>query len=278
MDVEESVDLYNKYERVFVYGTLRNNESNHHLLSNAECLFERCWTYGKLYDTGLGYPTMVELQNGADDGEVKPKISGEIYRVTAIELEKLNELEGYSAQSIAANLYDRIRQPIYTDQGVIEALVYVNGSLPITEEQRIASGDWKEYLETRQRVDSHQLILEDTWERAVSTKDREIIQEIFDVSPHPQDNEVVFLPIRAGINYENRLFATVLIQNGGEQDLIFDNFPLFFHDNSIPIAEHKFTIKELVVQANTSTPWTFIFPKETMMQKNLHFLNWSLRT
>jgi SLAP domain-containing protein len=265
------------YELVFVYGTLRKNQSNHQLLINAECLFERCWTYGNLYDTGLGYPTMVVIQKGEEDSEKDSKITGELYRVTANELEKLDELEGYSIQSITGNLYDRIRQPIHTDQGAIEALVYVNDSIPITEDQRIASGDWKEYQETRRKDDNHRLILQKTWERAVSAQDREIFQKIFQSSPFPQDNELIFLPIRAGINYEKHIFATVLIQNGGKHDLIFDNFPLFFYDNTSKIAEHKFTIKELVVKANTSTPWTFIFPKETMMQQILEFSNWSVK-
>lgn len=276
MEVEERGNLNKISEQlVFVYGTLRKNESNHQLLSKAECLFEHCWTYGKLYDTGLSYPTMIALQvwQGLDDEEVKPRITGELYRVTAKELEKLDELEGYSGQS-ATNLYDRIRQPIHTDQGVIEAMLYVNASLPITEEQRIASGDWKIYIETR----SHRLLLHENWERAVSTKDREKFQELFDASPSPRENELLFLPVRAGINYENHLFATVLIQNGSKQDLFFENFPLIINDASMLAAEHRFTIKELVVKANTSTPWTFIFPKDTVKQKNLDFSDWSLRT
>jgi SLAP domain-containing protein len=274
MEDEERTDLNKTSEQlVFVYGTLRKNGSNHQLLSNAECLFEHCWTYGKLYDTGLSYPTMVALQEWQGLDVEKPRITGELYRVTAEELEKLDELEGYSGQ-VATNLYDRIRQPIHTDQGIIEAMLYVNASLPITEEQRIASGDWKVYLETR----SHRLLLHETWERAVSTKDREKFQELFDTSPSPRENELLFLPVRAGINYENHLFATVLIQNGSKQDLFFENFPLIINDANMLAAEHRFTINELVVKANTSTPWTFIFPKETVKQKNLDFSDWSLRT
>jgi SLAP domain-containing protein len=291
---EECAGLSNKDELVFVYGTLRKNESNHRLLSKAECLFEQCWTYGKLYDTGLGYPTMVALQKEQeleDDREAMPKITGELFRVTANELITLDELEGYTGQA-ATNLYDRIHQPIHTIEGVIEALVYVNASLPITEEQRIASGDWKVYQEMILRIeqketgnsdqrgeeDSHRLILQETWERALSAKDRETFQELFDMSPHPLYNEILFLPIRAGKNYEGNLFATVLIQNRREEDLLIEDFPLIVQDASSLVAEHRFTIKELVVKANTSTPWTFIFPKDTIKEENIDFSTWSLRT
>lgn len=268
--------MNNDNELVFVYGTLRKNECNHRLVSKAECLFEQCWTYGKLYDTGLGYPTMVALQKGQGSDDQETRITGELYRVKANELEKLDELEGYTGQGVANNMYDRIRQPIYTNQGVVEALLYVNASLPITEEQRIFSGDWKAYQ--RRNSHPHRLVLQETWERAMSAKDREMFQKLFDTSLHPQDNEILFLPVRAGINAENNLFATVLIQNGREENLYIEDFPLIVEDTSSVVAEHRFTIKELVVKANASTPWTFIFPEATIMRKKVDLSTWSLRS
>ncbi|WP_096200037.1 gamma-glutamylcyclotransferase family protein [Bacillus sp. FJAT-45350] len=60
--------------RVFVYGTLRQQEANHRLLKEARCISRQCWTNGILYDTGNGYAAMLPSPS--------QKVYGELYEVT----------------------------------------------------------------------------------------------------------------------------------------------------------------------------------------------------
>lgn len=266
--------LTHRIHLVFVYGTLRMDDVNHHLLKEAELVVERCWTSGQLYDTGLGYPVIVQDRQG--------KITGELYLVSDEELGKLDVLEGYSVNS-QSNLYDRITQTIYVESETYNAFVYVNASLIVSEEQKIDSGDWKEYrrrsIITTQKGNqgqTHKLVLQDTWDRAISDQDRKIIQEAYQGST-TQEGKISFIPIRAGINVHNNLFATVLIQNGSLEDMRFDQLKLLFEENNEIIVEETFTISELEILANTSTPWTFIFKKENVLKLKKSYDTWNIR-
>jgi gamma-glutamylcyclotransferase (GGCT)/AIG2-like uncharacterized protein YtfP len=121
-------DLY-----VFVYGTLRKGERNHRLLEQADWIAEQCWTHGEMFNTGYGYPAIKQSNT--------EKVYGELYAINADELKRLDLLEGYIGGR-NDNLYDRIKQPIHTDTGTVEASVYVasNESLVNTP---ISSGDWR---------------------------------------------------------------------------------------------------------------------------------------
>lgn len=116
---------------VFVYGTLRKHERNHHLLKHASLIAEQAWTNGELFDTGFGYPMLKPSKDH--------KVYGELYEVDHNQLEKLDELEDFQVGR-NDNLYDRVIQTIYTDTGEIQAFVYVSVKACKTP---IPSGDWK---------------------------------------------------------------------------------------------------------------------------------------
>ncbi|WP_163100232.1 gamma-glutamylcyclotransferase family protein [Peribacillus alkalitolerans] len=121
--------------KVFVYGTLRKEEKNHRLIESAMCISENCWTEGKLYDTGYGYPAMT--QSSSD------KTYGELYSVTDNELIQLDLLEGYTVGG-KDNLYERIEQTVYTDKGNLVAYMYIANKKNLLKKE-ISNGDWKEY-------------------------------------------------------------------------------------------------------------------------------------
>ncbi|WP_223587641.1 gamma-glutamylcyclotransferase family protein [Neobacillus bataviensis] len=126
-----------KKHLVFVYGTLRRYERNHHLLKNAECLADKCWTTGKLLDSGSGYPYLVQSR-----GE---RVYGELYQVNDNELEALDMLEEYYGPG-KDNYYDRVVQSVHTESGDYKAFVYV---LPEGRQQpnlvQIKECDWCVY-------------------------------------------------------------------------------------------------------------------------------------
>jgi gamma-glutamylcyclotransferase (GGCT)/AIG2-like uncharacterized protein YtfP len=120
---------------VFVYGTLRKGESNHHLLEKAERVAEQCWTYGEMYDTGHGYPAISQSNNSL--------IYGELYCVSDEELKHLDVLEDY-VEGGTDNLYNRNKQTIHTDTRTMEAFVYIANDYQLLQTP-ITSGDWKLY-------------------------------------------------------------------------------------------------------------------------------------
>ncbi len=119
---------------VFVYGTLRKGESNHSLLSDADLVLSDCWTYGRLFDTGHGYPCMIP--------HTQERVIGELYAVKDEELKRLDVLEEYDEQG-KNNLYDRIIQPIYAEDSVFLAYLYVFSKDQVLDLAVIESGDWK---------------------------------------------------------------------------------------------------------------------------------------
>lgn len=118
---------------VFVYGTLRKHERNHSLLKEASLISEQAWTYGELFDTGSGYPMMKPTN-------VK-KVYGEVYEVNRDQLMKLDRLEDYEPGR-KGNLFERICQNIFTDNGEVQAYLYQSEKACVKE---IPSGDWKIY-------------------------------------------------------------------------------------------------------------------------------------
>lgn len=125
---------------VFVYGTLRQHERNHHLLHGATCLAKHGWTHGVLYDTGLGYPAMAQHK--------LKRVYGELYKINQEQLQALDHLEGYVGKG-KSNHYERLTQEIYTDHGTFEAEVYVFSPTNVNQLEEIPYGDWKchQYLE-----------------------------------------------------------------------------------------------------------------------------------
>ncbi len=105
--------------RVFVYGTLMNGEANHDsFLRDAEYMGECTAEYFRLYDLG-SYPGMVYA---APDKRHKgvTKVAGELYKVDAETLRRLDMLEG------EGSLYRRVPVMLRTaDDKMLRAQAYV---------------------------------------------------------------------------------------------------------------------------------------------------------
>lgn len=118
---------------VFVYGTFMTGERNHHFVADAELVWDDCWTYGELYDTGNGYPAMVR--------HPEHRVYGELYRVTADQLRQVDRLEGY-AGPWQDNHYERINQAVFKGSSNFKVFVYVYTGEQVCRLERIVTGDW----------------------------------------------------------------------------------------------------------------------------------------
>ncbi|WP_163247553.1 gamma-glutamylcyclotransferase family protein [Bacillus tropicus] len=124
---------------VFVYGTLRKEQTNAHYMQGAICIADKAWTYGKLFDTNERYPAMTYSS--------EEKVYGEVYEVNDEILHKLDELEEYTGNA-ETDLYDRITQTVYATDREIEAYVYIAQDKKMILKV-IDSGDWVEYQKVK---------------------------------------------------------------------------------------------------------------------------------
>jgi gamma-glutamylcyclotransferase (GGCT)/AIG2-like uncharacterized protein YtfP len=97
-----------------------------------------------LFDLGI-YPAAVPA--GGDNARVR----GEVHKMTDAPavLAVLDEVEGYSSVDPDTSLYTRLVTPVTLDDGsVVDAWAYFYNA-PLGRAERIASGDYLEYLKAR---------------------------------------------------------------------------------------------------------------------------------
>lgn len=97
-----------------------------------------------LFDLGI-YPAAVPA--GGDNARVR----GEVHQMTDAPavLAVLDEVEGYSSADPDTSLYTRLVTPVTLDDGnVVDAWAYFYNA-PLGRAERIASGDYLEYLKAR---------------------------------------------------------------------------------------------------------------------------------
>jgi SLAP domain-containing protein len=116
------------------------------------------------------------------------------------------------------------------------------------------------------------LDFEPSWDKTLSSKDREEIEKIFLETNRVDFSNVRLVPIRQAFNHKKELLVTVLIHNFTEKVFIFSKKRIAYVENSEIIAENTFTLPTLFIQPKTSMPWTFIFPEECL-KKNLTLEN-----
>lgn len=93
-------DMIGSENRVAVYGTLKKHQPNHRLLADQRYLGRCKLREITLYDLGP-YPGARLKKSGG--------VVVEVYEVSDAVFDRLDELEGFCADSPAAGLYDRTR-------------------------------------------------------------------------------------------------------------------------------------------------------------------------
>lgn len=106
------------------------------------------------------------------------------------------------------------------------------------------------------------LQFETSWDKALSIKDRLMIEGLFESTKSIAAQSVQFTPIWEAENYKGELLITVLIHNFTEKDLVFNQTKLRYEAGQ-EFAEHVFTLPNVIVPSKVSIPWTFIFPKDS---------------
>lgn len=123
-----------KKNLIAVYGSLRSDMSNYHLLSTSEYLGDfQTKPEFSLYSLGF-YPG---LKTGGNTS-----VTMEVYAVDDTVAERVDRLEGYTPGG-NNTFYDKI--PIETPYGEASVYIYVND---IPQERLVESGDWKAFKQS----------------------------------------------------------------------------------------------------------------------------------
>ncbi|PSO50875.1 MAG: hypothetical protein BRC31_07070 [Actinobacteria bacterium QS_5_72_10] len=129
---------------VFIYGTLRPGEANHHLVADAACTAPAWLADHALHGHGLVFPYITAQPGAWVRGDVVWPAEGSQGEL----LTRLDQLEGFVATGHPANHYDRVARPCRLDTGQqVDAWVYLAGPdararLATGPDRTIASGDW----------------------------------------------------------------------------------------------------------------------------------------
>jgi SLAP domain-containing protein len=105
------------------------------------------------------------------------------------------------------------------------------------------------------------LEFEASWDKTLSIKDRKRIEQVF---IETKGKNIALIRLWEAVNHKRDLLVTALVHNTGQQVLSFDNKRLRYLENNKLVAEHIFTLPTLTIQPQTSMPWTFIFPIESI--------------
>jgi len=124
----------------------------------------------------------------------------------------------------------------------------------------------------------HQLDLDPAWEEGLPEEQKDALRRVIDQLPKLNPREVNFSGFQAKVQPEGNLAVSLFIRNGHTQHITIEQLPLEVLDASgTLVARGSFNLPSLTVKANTSKPWTFIFPKEMIVMENPDFSRWTVR-
>jgi len=123
----------------------------------------------------------------------------------------------------------------------------------------------------------HQLDLDSTWEESLSIEDKEKLTQLVKNLPKLQDREFNLMGLSAKYRSDESFIVTILLRNGNDQNIQVENIPLEVLDaSSEVIAKGGFEVN-LEIKANTTKPWSFIFPKEMVQKHNADLSSWKVQ-
>lgn len=137
-----------------------------------------------------------------------------------------------------------------------------------------ASG-WKLAFQLNPSARKHSLELADSWKKSLAKESKQKLEEMVENLEPPKKGEVNFMGLQAKKQETGDLHITMLIRNGSEKTINLEQIPLNVEDASGEVvATGGFKLEDFKVSANTSKPWTFIFPKSMVKKDTPDLSKW----
>ncbi|WP_046174453.1 accessory Sec system S-layer assembly protein [Domibacillus indicus] len=124
----------------------------------------------------------------------------------------------------------------------------------------------------------HKLELDEKWEKALPEQQKENLKKIVENLGDPAKNELNFTGLSATTLEDGNLTISLLIRNGYDRNVNIEKLPLQLFDAAGElVAQGQFNVGNFEVKANTTKPWTFVFPASLIQKENPDFSKWSVR-
>ncbi|MCX8046080.1 MAG: accessory Sec system S-layer assembly protein [Anoxybacillus gonensis] len=146
--------------------------------------------------------------------------------------------------------------------------VFLENDLFVKE---IPDSGWKLAFELKK---PHALDMEESWEKSLSNEDKQKLEQLVRSLTPPKEGELNFMGLQAKIGEDGSLVVTLLIRNGSYKNIRLEKLPLVVEDASKEIVARGAFSLQLEVKANTSKPWTFIFPKSLLTTEHIDLSEW----
>lgn len=146
----------------------------------------------------------------------------------------------------------------------------------LTENTNIPDDGWKIAFELKSSQE-HQLDLAPNWDKQLSQAQKEQLKKLVAGLPKLNKDEVNFMGLEAKMKEDGSFAVTVLIRNGSTKSMKIEQLPLIVEDgDGEQVCQGGFTLNDFEVKANTTKPWTFIFPKGLIKKENPNLSKWKV--
>lgn len=137
--------------------------------------------------------------------------------------------------------------------------------------------NWKLAFNVQSMV-PHKLELEQAWEDGLSAEQKDALAKAVEGMPKLKPREVNFAGFQVVKQEDGSIAASIFIRNGHSKQINIEKLPLELIDaTGEMVAKGSFDLAPLSVKANTSKPWTFIYPKEMVTKEEPDFSRWTIR-
>jgi SLAP domain-containing protein len=103
------------------------------------------------------------------------------------------------------------------------------------------------------------LAFEKAWDKTIAEKDRTEIERVFSENKHADKESHNAIVLRTALNHKKELLVTVLVNNYLNEPLSLRERKIIYRENGVDCGEME-SPYALEIPAQTSMPWTFIFP------------------
>ncbi|PIC70946.1 accessory Sec system S-layer assembly protein [Sporosarcina sp. P16b] len=144
--------------------------------------------------------------------------------------------------------------------------------------EEIPAANWKLAFNVHSMM-PHQLELAPTWEEQLPAEQKEALSKIVNDLPKLKPREVNIAGFQIQSQDEGTIAASVFVRNGHSKQINIEKLPLELIDATGElVARGTFDLNPpLSVKANSTTPWTFIYPKELVKKEVPDFSRWTIR-
>lgn len=137
--------------------------------------------------------------------------------------------------------------------------------------------NWKLAFNVQSMV-PHKLELEESWETGLPAEQKVALEEVVSNLPKLKPREVNIAGFQVAKQDDGSIAASVFIRNGHSKQINIEKLPLELLDATGEIvANGSFDIGSLPVNANTTKPWTFIYPPAMVSKEEPDFSRWTIR-